>query len=296
VRVEDCVIVNELRTARSEDLWGSILVDPTLKDRLLRTALLAFRLRPGLPFTVTALHGLALLFGPPGTGKSTLARGLPTELAKIVTGGKVRLIELNLHGVMSAEHGQSQQLVLELLCDYIPRLADDGVPTVVVLDEVESMCVARSAASLSANPADVHRATDAVLAALDRNTTDHPHIVMVATSNFTDSLDEAFKSRADEAILVPLPDQSGIVQILQAALTGFAAKFPALGRLATTPELTQVARSLVGLDGRQVRKVITDAMKVRTETVMDPNTLTILDLQAAAAVRTARKGPARASA
>jgi hypothetical protein len=37
----------------------------------------------------------------------------------------------------------------------------------VLIDEVESFAVARSAASFAANPVDVHRATDAVLAGID---------------------------------------------------------------------------------------------------------------------------------
>ena len=58
----------------------------------------------------------------------------------------MRLVEVNPHGLMSAEHGQSQQLVMQLLCDHVPALADDGKPTVVLLDEVEAVCVARSTA------------------------------------------------------------------------------------------------------------------------------------------------------
>lgn len=290
MKLEECITTNELRSAgSSEELWASIVTDDDVKDRLLKTALLALRLRPELPFTTTAPHGLVLLYGPPGTGKTTLARGLADQLAGVVAAKRVRLIEVNLHGLMSAEHGQSQQLVMDLLSEHIPALADDLKPTVVVLDEVESMCVARSAASLSANPADVHRATDAVLTALDRNTAAHPHLVTVATSNFTDALDDAFKSRADEAILMPLPRVEAIVTILQTTLKGFGVKYRKLTGLASNDQLADVAASLVGLDGRQVRKVVTDAMKVRTDTVMDPNKLTITDLLAAATER-ARRG------
>ena len=290
MKVEECIVSNELRpTARADGLWASIITDQEVKDRLFRTALLGLRLRLELPFTTTALHGLALLYGPPGTGKTTIARGLADELGPVVPGGKVRLVEVNPHGLMSAEHGQSQQLVMQLLCDHVPGLADDGKPTVVLLDEVESMCVARSTASLSANPVDVHRATDAVLTALDQNTAEHPHIITVATSNFTDDLDDAFKSRADDAIFVPLPGREAIITILQTTLAGFGVKYPKLAQLGNARELADTATSLVGLDGRQVRKVVTDAMKLRTETVLDPNVLTVADLVRAAAVRAKRK-------
>src|SRR5579871_4796667 len=208
--------ITEITTAPHDDLaeaWSSIVVPADVKERVINHSLLALRLRPELPFETTSLHGLVVLYGPPGTGKTTLARGAAQELAPLV-GGKARLIEINPHGLMSAEHGQSQQHVYELLCEQVPALADDGVPTIVLLDEVEAMAVARNAASLSANPADVHRATDAVLTALDRNARSHPHILTIATSNFTTALDEAFLSRADAAIEVPVPDVQAIRKIL----------------------------------------------------------------------------------
>ena len=264
-----------------EAAWDSIVASGEIKDRLLNQAVLALRLRADLPFDTTSLHGLMLLYGPPGTGKTTLARGAAQQLAPLV-GGSARLIEINPHGLMSAEHGQSQQRVFELLCEHIPMLADDKVPTIVLLDEVESMAVARSAASLSANPADVHRATDAVLMALDRNARAHAHLVTIATSNFTLALDEAFRSRADVSIEVPLPDQAGTLAILRRTLADFGQRYGQLGLLAQDPHLARVAEELVGLDGRRIRKVVTEALAGSRRTVLNPDTLRTPDLLVAA--------------
>ncbi len=283
MKVADCVTENVLLPdARLDGVWESIVGSDEIKGRLVRQVLLALRLRQDLPYTATGLHGLVLLYGPPGTGKTTLGRGLAAELALMTVGGKIRLIEIDPHGLMSAEHGQSQQHVMELLTDHVPLLADDGIPTVLLLDEVESMAVARSAASLSANPADVHRATDAVLMAMDQLGRTHPHIATVATSNFTDALDEAFLSRADAVIEVPLPGPAAVETILRHVLTGFATAYPALSVLADDPQIATVAARLAGRDGRQVKKIVSEALARRTETVLDPRTLTIGDLLAVA--------------
>lgn len=284
MKVEECVVRDEVfATGADTAEWDSIVVPGEIKDRLFRTAVLAMQLRTKVPFTISALHGLALLYGPPGTGKTTLARGLAAKMTAVVPA--VRLIEVNPHGLMSAEHGQSQQAVMRLLTEYIPSLADDNKPTVVLLDEVESMAVARSAASLSANPADVHRATDAVLTAMDYLTSNHPHLVTVATSNFTDALDAAFKSRADDTIYVPVPSPDAIRLILAKTLTGLGGVYPALAELAEEARLVEVADALEGLDGRQVRKVVTDAMKLDLATTVAPGKLTIDALVRAAAGR-----------
>jgi len=283
MNIADVITTNcEMPDPRFENLWETIIVDESIKDRMLRSAVLSLRLRTNLSFETTALHGLILLYGPPGTGKTTLARGLAYQLAPLTARKHARFIEVNPHGLMSAEHGQSQRRVTDLLTEYIPSLVDDGMPTVVLLDEVETMVVARSEASLSANPVDVHRATDAVLTAIDSNTKNLPNLIFVATSNFTGAVDEAFLSRADVAIYVPEPGPDGVLAILKQTLEAMSKPFPALGKLAKERDLQEVAKALTGMDGRRIRKTVTEAMLGSLDTVLDPGTLTLSDLQLAA--------------
>jgi SpoVK/Ycf46/Vps4 family AAA+-type ATPase len=183
---------------------------------------------------------------------------------------------------MSAEHGQSQQLVDELLTEYLPAVAGDGRPSLVLLDEVESMAVARSESSLSANPVDVHRATDAVLTAIDELAVTAPHLVFVVTSNFVRGLDEAFLSRADVTIEFPMPNAAALHMIITDVLRGLGERYAPLTTLADDPGLHDIALAVVGIDGRQARKLVSRALAQRIETAVDPAQLTLADLHAAA--------------
>ena len=128
-----------------------------------------------------------------------------------------------------------------------------------------------------------HRATAAVLAALDLNTSTFPNLIFVATSNFTGALDEAFLSRVDVEIYVPAPDPDATLAILKATLEAMSHAFKPLAQLANDPRLEKVAQQLAGTDGRRIRKTISEAMIGRHDTVVDPSSLTIKDLLSATA-------------
>ena len=266
-------------------LWDSIVIAREIKDQLLSQAILNFTVRTKVPRATLPLHGVILMVGVPGTGKTSLAKGLASRTAEVLggrtDGGTFRFVEVDPHALSSGSLGKTQRAVTELFSSTITEQAVLG-PTIVLLDEVETILADRSKLSLEANPIDVHRATDAALVQLDHLAESHPNVLFVATSNFPQAIDAAFLSRADLVLTIPPPDEHGRLAILQHTLDGMAVVFPNLRVLARSPELVKVARSSDGLDGRAMRKLVAAACTRDKETALDPGQLTVGALLAAA--------------
>jgi SpoVK/Ycf46/Vps4 family AAA+-type ATPase len=262
-------------------LWDSIILDEGLKAQLLSQAMLNFTMRGKVDRSVIPLHGVILLVGPPGTGKTSLARGLAHRTAECFPGGGFRLLEVEPHVLTSAAMGKTQRAVSELFSQSIAEAATDG-PTIVLLDEVETLAADRSKMSLEANPIDIHRATDAVLVQLDALAEKHPNLLFLATSNFPQAIDTAFTSRCDLIIHVPLPDSGACARILTDCLAGLGKTYPAIARLSTSPGFDRCAVECVGLDGRAIRKMVANALASSPQTAMNPELVTIDDLIGAA--------------
>lgn len=262
-------------------LWDSIILDKGLKAQLLSQAILNFTLRPKVSRSVLPLHGAILLVGAPGTGKTTLARGLAHRVAESFPGGGFRLLEVEPHVLTSSAMGKTQQAVSQLFSQTIAEAAAMG-PTIVLLDEVETLAADRSRMSLEANPIDIHRATDAVLVQLDALADAQPNLLFLATSNFPQAVDSAFTSRCDLVLHIPLPDKAACKEILRDCLGGLAVAFPPLSDLTYDKVLNPCAEACVGLDGRAIRKLVASALTFDPQTAMNPGRMKAEDLLNAA--------------
>jgi pachytene checkpoint protein 2 len=265
--------------------WDAIIVPAGVKERLLAQALVTLKHGRKLSQLAGLPHGLIVLAGPPGTGKTTLARGLAQVAAlALAREGATTLLEVNPHAFPSDMLGESQRNIMRLLQDTIPEIAARRPHTVVLIDEVESFAVRRTTASFETNPVDVHRATDAVMLGIDEIARKLPSVLFVTTTNFIDAIDDAFLSRADLVMHFALPDTGTIASILRHSLAELAVQFPALKKPAE-PQVLELARMCDGWNGRQVRKLILAAIAQRLEVAKDPSLLTFEDLREAARKR-----------
>jgi AAA+ superfamily predicted ATPase len=258
--------------------WDAIILDSDLKDRLLAQAILNFTLRSKVERATFPLHGIIILIGPPGTGKTSLARGLAARTAGVLKSmGTFLYLEVEPHALASAALGRSQKAVKDLLGSTIAEQATRG-PLIVLLDEVETLAADRSKMSLEANPVDVHRATDAVLAQIDQLAEQFPNLLFIATSNFAEAIDVAFLSRADLITTVDIPGREACHRILTSTVEALAVTFPTIRRVFTQTDFDKAAEECYGLDGRTIRKLILTACTFHKETALDPSRLTATDI------------------
>lgn len=244
-----------------DERWDNIIVDHEMKTRLLSFGLFCLARRSSVSSVGLPVHGLALLAGPPGTGKTTLAHGLANQIARSLTdkglaeGALFSVVDP--HSFPSEFLGESQRAVGRLFSETLPEVASQGLPLIVLLDEIEALAVSRSRASFETNPVDVHRATNAVLTGVDLIASRYHNVLLIATTNEEREVDDAFLSRVDIREQFGLPTKEAIETILVDTLTEVGVPLDGQARL-----LAAVAERCESnaLDARQVRKLVLRAI------------------------------------
>ena len=141
-----------------------------------------------------------LLHGPPGTGKTMLAKAVAGETSS-------NFISLGGPEIMSKFYGESEGKLREIF-----KEAEENAPSIIFIDEIDSIAPKREEVT-----GEVERRVVAQLLSLMDGLNTRGKVVVIGATNRPNSIDEALRrpGRFDREIEIGIPDRNGRLEILQ---------------------------------------------------------------------------------
>lgn len=177
-----------------------------------------------------------LLHGPPGTGKTRLARAVANE-----SDANFHLI--NGPEIMGSAYGESEKRLREVF-----EAAAKDAPSIVFIDEIDSIAPKRGQVS-----GEAEKRLVAQLLTLMDGLEARANIVVIAATNRPEAIDEALRrpGRFDREIVVGVPDDRGRREILGIHTRGMP--------LADDVDLQELARTTYGFVGADLAALTREA-------------------------------------
>ncbi|MDR1954454.1 MAG: CDC48 family AAA ATPase [Candidatus Methanoplasma sp.] len=141
-----------------------------------------------------------LLHGPPGTGKTMLAKAVAGETSS-------NFISLGGPEIMSKFYGESEGKLREIF-----KEAEKNAPSIIFIDEIDSIAPKRDEVT-----GEAERRIVAQLLSLMDGLNSRGKVVVIGATNRPNSIDEALRrpGRFDREIEIGIPDRDGRLEILQ---------------------------------------------------------------------------------
>ena len=140
-----------------------------------------------------------LLHGPPGTGKTMIAKAVATET-------NAHFTSINGPEIISKYYGESEKQLREIFDE-----ASNNAPAIVFLDEIDSICPKREDVS-----GEVERRVVAQMLTLMDGMQGRDNAIVIGATNRRDAMDPALRrpGRFDREIEIGVPDREGRKEIL----------------------------------------------------------------------------------
>jgi transitional endoplasmic reticulum ATPase len=169
-----------------------------------------------------------LLRGPPGCGKTLLARAVANE-------SEAHFISINGPEIMSKFYGESEKKLRKLFIE-----AEEKSPSIVFIDEIDAIAPKRETVT-----GEVERRVVAQLLALMDGLHGRGKVIVIGATNRPNSLDPALRrpGRFDREIEIKVPNEKGRIEIFQIHTRNMP-----LDKKISLKEFAQITHGFVGAD------------------------------------------------
>ncbi|KCZ71917.1 AAA family ATPase, CDC48 subfamily [Candidatus Methanoperedens nitroreducens] len=141
-----------------------------------------------------------LLHGPPGTGKTMIAKAVANET-------DANFVSISGPEIMSKYYGESEKQIREIFEE-----AEKTAPTIIFIDEIDSIAPKREDVT-----GEVERRVVAQLLSLMDGLKARGQVIVIAATNRPNAIDPALRrgGRFDREIEIGIPDRLGRLEVLQ---------------------------------------------------------------------------------
>lgn len=180
-------------------------------------------------------HSGILLYGPPGCGKTLIAKVLASE-------SEANFYSINGPEIMNKYYGETEARLRDIF-----KEAKENAPSIIFIDEIDAIAPKREEAY-----GDVEKRVVAQLLALMDGLTERGNIIVLGATNRPESVDPALRrpGRFDREIEISVPNADGRIEILQIHTRGMPLQ---------DVDLKTLAAELHGYTGADIKSLCREA-------------------------------------